>query len=110
MAEQITEHLTNLRDQLRLTSEQEVAWARFVNTIQETATRVVPASERQTSSRTLEQGIAAYETGLNAHLEAIRIIRDALSDLANALSDVQAHRLKMETPAFASDVQAHHLK
>jgi len=100
MAEQITEHLTNLRNQLRLTSEQEAAWARFVNIIQEAISRVAPAPEDQASSRTLEHGIAAYETALNAHLEAMRIIRDALSDLANALSDVQAHRLKMETAAL----------
>lgn len=85
MAEQITEHLTDLRNQLRLTSEQEAAWGRFVNTIQETFSHMVPAPEGPASVRTLEQGIAAYEIALSAHLEAMRTIRDALSDLSNAL-------------------------
>ena len=98
--ERTTEHLEELRHQLRLTSEQQAAWHRFVTTVQETITSVHSAPEAMPSGRTSEHGITAYDTMLGVHLKAVRIIRDALSDLTSSLNDAQAHKLVIETAAL----------
>jgi hypothetical protein len=107
MAERATEHLEDLRQELRLTSEQQAAWDRFVNTVQETIARVRPPPGGTLSSGwASEQGITAYDTTLDAHLGAIRTIRDALSDLTSSLNGAQTHKLVMETAALLARAKA----
>jgi hypothetical protein len=100
--ERTTKHLENLRHQLRLSSEQQAAWDRFVSIIQETIASVRPPPEGTAS----EQEITAYDTALDAHLEAVRTIRDALFDLRGSLDDAQRRKLATETAALLGGATA----
>ncbi len=98
MDERTTEHLQDLRQQLRLTSEQEAAWNSFVRTVQETIARMpqaMPSAEPE-----------AYDTTLNAHLEMVCTIRDALSELSTYLNDAQKDMLAMATAAVLGRARA----
>jgi len=95
-AEGTTDHLEDLRHQLQLKSEQQVAWNLFVRTVQETLARVRSSEERPPP----KPGVIAYDTTLAAYLKAIRTIRDALSVLTSSLDSAQAHRLAMVTAAL----------
>lgn len=99
-AKSTTEHLEDLRHQLRLTSEQQAAWHHFVSTVQATIAHVRASEGRPPSPASPKHGLTAYDTRIAVYLEAIRTIRDALSVLTSSLDGAQANRLAMVTASL----------
>ena len=93
MAEHAEARLNALRDELRLTPEQQPAWDRFAGAVREAVGRMRPGPEAMTQGQTLEQRLAAREATLTTRLEAVRAIHGALSGLTGSLDETQRRTL-----------------
>ncbi len=91
--ERVGAHLNYLHDQLQLTPEQQPAWDRFASAVRDAVARMRSGLAGVMQGQSLEQKLTGYETMLNSRLEAVRAIRNALSDLTSSLNDTQKQTL-----------------
>jgi LTXXQ motif family protein len=106
MASGVKTRLVYLRKELRLTPEQQPAWNRVANAVLAGAVRDAVARMHSSLDQTaegqppLERRLNAYEAVFTARLEAVRALRDALSELTRTLDEAQRRTLDEHADAF----------